>query len=182
MAEIFDRVVRDKGLIANTVIKVIQRAPHNVDCRQEMERTEAERSSIALKKDRLLEMSMEGALSTAEFRQRNDAFNQQRLDLEQRLERLKEEQRKSSISAEQLEQIRAALEAELSFKNGIDSALMTTILDYIVVKENSIKENLQLDIVLKSGGLFEAVFYRENSSFCISCSRNITPNPENRTT
>ena len=182
MAEIFDRVVRDKGLIANTVIKVIQRAPHNVDCRQEMERTEAERSSIALKKDRLLEMSMEGALSTAEFRQRNDAFNQQRLDLEQRLERLKEEQRKSSISAEQLEQIRAALEAELSFKNGIDSALMTTILDYIVVKENSTKENLQLDIVLKSGGLFEAVFYRENSSFCISCSRNITPNPENRTT
>ena len=47
---------------------------------------EAEIDSICAKKDRLLEMSIEGALSTAEFKQRNDAFNDQIQELERQME------------------------------------------------------------------------------------------------
>ena len=108
---------------------------------------------------------MAEVISIEEFKRRNDGFNEQMKGLEERLELLKAEELKSRRSVEQLAQIRAVLEQELSFENGINSALVTTILDHIVVKKGSTKEEIHLDIHLKFGGPFGVVFHRENSSF-----------------
>ena len=175
MARIFDQLAQDKSAIVDAVMKVIQAVPNEHDYRQDVVRIEAELSTIDAKKDRLLEMSIEGALSTAEFKQRNDAFNQQIRELERQLEALKAEEEKSQISVEQLEKIKAALEAELSFQNGINSALVTTLLDHIVVKKGSTKEKVRLDIYLKFGDPYGVVFDRENSSFRFNCSKSTTP-------
>ena len=64
--------------------------------------------------------------------------------------------------------IKAALEAELSFQNGVNSALVATILDHIVVKKGSTKEEVFLDIYLKFGDPYGVVFDRENSFFCFT--------------
>ena len=47
--------------------------------------TEEDLSALRTKKDRLLEMSIEGVISRLEFKQRNDGFNQQAQALEGRL-------------------------------------------------------------------------------------------------
>ena len=90
------------------------------------------------------------------------------------MEILRAEEEKSQISVEQLGKIKAALEAELSFQNGVNSALVATILDHIVVKKGSTKEEIHLDIHLKFGGPYGVVFDRENSSFCFTRPRNTT--------
>lgn len=180
MAQIFEQLAKDKSAIVDAVMKVIQAVPNEHDYRQDVRHVEAEIDSICAKKDRLLEMSIEGALSTLEFKQRNDAFNQQIHELERQMGLLKAEEEKSQISVEQLEKIKAALEAELSFQNGINSALVTTILDHIVVKKGSTKEKVRLDIYLKFGDPYGVVFDRENSSFCFSRPRSITPRAETR--
>ena len=106
----------------------------------------------------------------AEFKQRNDGFNQQIKVLEEKRTALQLEAEKGRQTTGQLEEIRIALEEELSFREGINSALVTTILDHIVVKKNSTREILHLDIYLKFGGPWAAVFDRENSSFrCSPC-------------
>lgn len=129
---------------------------------------EEELSAIQAKKDRLLEMSIEGVISMVEFKQRNDGFNQQIKVLEQKRTTLQLEAEKGQRTAAQLDEIRTALEEELDFRNGVNSALVTTILDKIAVKKGSTKEVLHLDICLKFGGPWGAVFDRENSSFrCI---------------
>ena len=168
MAQIFNQLAQDKSAIVDAVMKVIQAVPNEHDYRQNAGRIEAELSAIYAKKDRLLEMSIEGALSTAEFKQRNDAFNQQIHELEGQMEVLKTEEEKSQISVEQLGKIKAALEAELSFQNGVNSALVATILDHIVVKKGSTKEEVFLDIYLKFGDPYGVVFDRENSFFCFT--------------
>lgn len=173
MAQIFDQLAQDKSAIVDAVMKVIQAVPNEHDYRQDAGRIEAELSAIYAKKDRLLEMSIEGALSTAEFKQRNDAFNQQIHELERQKGLLKAEEEKSQISVEQLEKIKAALEAELSFQNGVNSALVATILDHIVVKKGSTKEEVHLDIYLKFGDPYGVVFDRENSSFCFTRPRYV---------
>ena len=160
MAQIFEQLAKDKSAIVDAVMKVIQAVPNEHDYRQDVRHVEAEIDSICAKKDRLLEMSIEGALSTLEFKQRNDAFNQQIHELERQMGLLKAEEEKSQISVEQLEKIKAALEAELSFQNGINSALVTTILDHIVVKKGSTKEKVRLDIYLKFGD-------RDPRKFCV---------------
>ena len=58
----------------------------------------------------------------------------------------------------------------MTFQKGINSALGTTILDKIVVKKCSTKEVLHLDIHLKFGGPWGAVFDREKSSVCFNRS------------
>ena len=182
MAQIFDQLAQDKSAIVDAVMKGIQAVPNEHDYRQDAGRIESELSAIYAKKDRLLEMSIEGALSTAEFKQRNDTFNQQIHELERQVEILRAEEEKSQISVEQLGKIKAALEAELSFQNGVNSALVATILDHIVVKKGSTKEEIHLDIHLKFGGPYGVVFDRENSSFCFTRPKNTTPRAPTRRT
>ena len=165
MAQIFDQLAQNKQAIVDAVVKVIQSVPEEHDYGRDALRIEEDLSAINAKKDRLLEMSMAEAISIEEFKRRNDGFNEQMKGLEERLELLKAEELKSRRSVEQLAQIRAVLEQELSFENGINSALVTTILDHIVVKKGSTKEEIHLDIHLKFGGPYGVVFQRENSPF-----------------
>ncbi len=48
---------------------------------------------------------------------------------------------------------------------------MTTILDHIVVKKGSTKEEVHLDVHLKFGDPYGVVFHRENSSFLLQPSK-----------
>lgn len=165
MAQIFDQLTQNKQAIVDAVMKVIQSVPDEHDYARDALRIEEDLSSLHAKKDRLLEISMAEAITIEEFKRRNDGFNEQIKNLEQQLEVLRIEEQKSKRSAEQLEQIRAALAQELSFVKGINSKLVTTILDHIVVKKGSTKEELHLDIYLKFGDPCGVVFDRENSSF-----------------
>ena len=182
MADIFSQLTRNKQAIIDAVVTVLQSVPDEHDYAQDIRRIEEELSSLRAKKDRLLEMSIEGIISTAEFKQRNDGFNQQGQALEERLEALQAEKEKGQRTTAQLEEIRAALEQELSFQNGVNSALVTTILDRIVVKKDSTKEHILLDIHLKFGGPWEAAFDRGKSSSCFTRLRSITPKAPTRRT
>ena len=57
--------------------------------------------------------------------------------------------------------MKAALEEELSFQNGVNTALVASILDHIVVKKNSRKETLHLEIHLKFGSPYSGILERE---------------------
>ena len=174
MASMFDQLVQDKQAIVDALVKVIQSVPDEHDYAQDAQRIQEDISTIQAKKDRLLEMSIEGIISIAEFKQRNDSFNEQVEALEDRLTALQAEAEKGRRTTEQLDEIRAALEQELSFQNGINSALVTTILDHIVVKKSSTKEEIHLDIHLKFGGPCGVVFDRPNSSFRFNRLKNTT--------
>ena len=182
MADIFDRLAQNKRAIIDAVAAVLQAVPDEHDYTQDIRRIEEDLSALGAKKDRLLEMSIEGIITMAEFKQRNDGFNQQAQALEERLAVLRAEAEKGQRTSAQLEEIRAALERELAFQNGIHSALVTTILDKIVVKRNSTKEKIQLDIYLKFGGLWEAAFDRADSSLCFTRPKSTTPKAPTRRT
>ncbi len=170
MAEIFDQLAQNKQAIIDAVVTVLQAVPDEHDYAQDLRRIEEDLSAIHAKKDRLLEMSIEGIITRLEFKQRNDGFNQQVKALEERLSTIQSEAAKGKQITAQLEQIRTALEQELTFQNGINSALVTTVLDQIVVKKGSTREKLHLDIHLKFGGPWGAVFDREKSSVCFNRS------------
>ena len=175
MARIFDQLTQDKQAIVEAVVKIIRSVPNELDYQQDIRRIAEEISAIIWKKDRLLEMSIERALSTTEFKQRNERFNQQLQELERQKRSLELEKDKSKISVDQLSKIKTALEEEITFQNGINSALVTTILDHIVVKKDSTREVMHLDIHLKLGEPYEAIIDRKNSSFSFNRLKNIIP-------
>ena len=170
MAQIFEQLIQNKQDVVDTVIKVIQSVPDEHDYARDIQRIEEDLSALNAKKDRLLEMSMADAITIEEFKRRNDGFNEQIEKAEQQLAALQMEEQKDKRSAEQLEKIKTVLEQELSFENGINSELVTTILDHIVVKKGSTKKEVHLGIHLKFGDPYEVVFDREKMSVCFNRS------------
>ncbi len=94
MADIFNQLAQNKETIIDAVVTVLQAVPDEHDYAQDIHRIEEDLSTLRAKKDRLLEMSIEGVISMAEFKQRNDGFNQQAQALEERLEALQAEAEK----------------------------------------------------------------------------------------
>lgn len=166
MARIFEELVQNKQNVVDAVMKIVQSVSDEHDYARGILRIGEKRAALDAKKDRLLEMSMEDAITIQEFKRRNDGFNEQIEKLEQQLADLQKEEQKNRDSAEKLEKIKTALEQELSFENGIRSDLVTTILDRIVVKKDSTKQEVHLDIHLKFGAPYGIVFNREKSSVC----------------
>ena len=165
MARIFHHLTSNKRAVIDAVMTILQSVPDEHDYSQGLRRIRETLSALRAKKDRLLEMSIEGAISTAEFKQRNDDFNEQIKALKEKQSALQAEAAKSRQAPAQFEKIRTALEQELTGQEGINSAIATTILDHIVVKKSSTKAVLHLDIHLKFGGPYRAVFDRQSSSF-----------------
>ena len=175
LAEIFTRMVKDRNIIIDSLLAVLQSVPQEVDYSKAAARVEDEMAALNAKKDRLLELNLDGAISNTEFKTRNDGFNHQLQTLEAQLATIRAEERRQKESALDTDQIRRALEKELSFENGINSNLVSTILDRVIVKKESTKQEIHLDIFLKLGTQFEAVYDPQNPPACINRAKNTTP-------
>ncbi|MBR1781068.1 MAG: recombinase family protein [Oscillospiraceae bacterium] len=168
LAKLFDELCISKQTIVDTVVALIESAPNDHDYAGDILRMEAERSAIRAKKDRLLELSMAGAIPIPEFKGRNDGCNEEIEQIEAKIAALRQQEAKTRRSAEDLRKIRSLLEQELSFQEGIDSELMTTILDHVIVKSDSTKSSIHLEIYLTMGTSRDVVYTREKFSFCIT--------------
>lgn len=172
MSEIFTEVMKDRDAIIESLIAVLQSVPKDVDYSKARRRIEEELEQVNAKKDRLLELSMTGALSVPEFKKRNDSFNELAVQLQSQLDTIAAEEEKCSNSVLQIDRIRKSLEKELSFDGGVSSALVASILDKIIVKKESTKEEIHLEIHLKMGQIYETVYEPQKNSSKGGSSRN----------
>ena len=168
ISRLFRRVVGDREAVVEAVLDILRALPGEHDYGRDIRPAEEELTAVRAKKDRLLELSVQGAVTTEEFRQRNDGFNRRARALEERLEALRAEEARERQTDGRLEEIRAALERELDADRGLDSTLAAALLDRIVVKKDSTKEKLHLELYPKSGGPWRAVFDRAEDSFCFT--------------
>ena len=88
--------------------------------------------------------------------------------LELQLAEIRQEEEKSEAPEVQMQAVRAALDQKLSFENGVDAALVTTILDHIVVKKGSTRDRVELEVFLKFGGPQRVIFSHRKTSDCFN--------------
>ena len=158
LSDIFKELVRDKEKIIDSLVTVLTNIPKEVDYGKLRCQVENEMEDLGRKKNRLLDLSIAGALTVEEFKERNDAFNVQILECHGKLTTIRQEEENQSSEELDIPAIRQALDQALSFTGDIDTALVATILDRVVVKRESTKDAIRLDIFLKLGGVYEAVY------------------------
>lgn len=163
LSKVFEELMQDKEKLVDSLIAVITSVPKDVDYEKIRSRIQEEIEGIHTKKDRLLDLSIAGALTTEEFKERNDAFNVQLCNYETQLAAVKEEEEKQAAGSLDVAEIRRVLEKELRFDGEINNALVASILEKVVVKKESTKEEIHLDIYLKLGQQYEAVYAPEKS-------------------
>ena len=172
LSDIFKELVRDKEKIIDSLVTVLTNIPKEVDYGKLRCQVENEMDDLERKKNRLLDLSIAGALTVEEFKERNDAFNAQILECQGKLTAIRQEEESRSSEELDIPSIRQALDQALSFTGDID-----TILDRVVVKRESTKDAIRLDIFLKLGGVYEAVYTPLKHTAGITSLRNITPKP-----
>ena len=163
LSDIFKELIRDKQKIIDSLVTVLTNIPKEVDYGKLRCQVENEMDDLERKKNRLLDLSIAGALTVEEFKERNDAFNAQILECQGKLTA-----------------IRQALDEALRFTGEIDTALVATILDKVVVKKESTKDDIHLDIFLKLGSTYEAVYTPLKHTAGNTSLKNTTHKPPTR--
>ena len=177
LSDIFKELVRDKEKIIDSLVTVLTNIPKEVDYGKLRCQVENEMDGLERKKNRLLDLSIAGALMVEEFKERNDAFNAQIQECQGKLTAIRQEEESRFSEELDIPAIRRALDEALRFTGEIDTALVATILDKVVVKKESTKDNIYLDIFLKLGSTYEAVYTPLKHTAGITSLRNITPKP-----
>ena len=177
LSDIFKELVRDKEKIIDSLVTVLTNIPKEVDYGKLRCQVENEMDDLERKKNRLLDLSIAGALTVEEFKERNDAFNAQIQECQGKLTAIRQEEEMQSTEELDIPAIRRALDEALRFTGEIDTALVATILDKVVVKKESTKDDIHLDIFLKLGSTYEAVYTPLKHTAGITSLRNTTPRP-----
>ena len=175
MAEIFGEMVKDKNAIVDSLVTVLASVPKELDYERMIAQVQGSIEGTRQKKDRLLDLHIAGAITAAEFKERNDCLNDRLKELESQLAAIRQEQAKAPSRELDTDAIRRELYAALSFDRDTDSALVATILDKIIVKKESTREEIHLDIYLKLGQQYEAVYVPQKTSASIIRLKNTTP-------
>ena len=158
LAQIFAEMMKDKDAIIDSLITIMTHVPKEVDYERMLSHVEGEIAATKQKKDRLLDLHIAGAITIEEFKERNDGLNDQLKQQESQLAAIRQEQFKATSQELDIDAIRQELEKQLSFEGEINTALVATILDKVVVKKESTKEEIHLDIYLKLGQKYEAIY------------------------
>lgn len=180
LSDIFKELVRDKEKIIDSLVTVLTNIPKEVDYGKLRCQVENEMDDLERKKNRLLDLSIAGALTVEEFKERNDAFNAQIQECQGKLTAIRQEEENQSSEELDIPAIRRALDEALRFTGGTDTALVATILDKVVVKKESTKDNIYLDIFLKLGSTYEAVYTPHKHTAGITSLKNTTHKPPTR--
>ena len=180
LSDIFKELVRDKEKIIDSLVTVLTNIPKEVDYGKPRCQVENEMDDLERKKNRLLDLSIAGALTVEEFKERNDAFNAQIQECQGKLTAIRQEEENQSSEELDIPAIRRALDEALRFTGEIDTALVATILDKVVVKKESTKDAIHLDIFLKLGSTYEAVYTPLKHTAGITSLKNTTHKPPTR--
>ena len=105
---------------------------------------------IQRRKDRLLDLNIEGRISDQEFSTRNSRFNEELEKLQKRLEELKAEQVKNKDTMQSIEVLRQVIDKELNFKDGFSDGVIDALLDRIEVNGTDQKNQITVKVYLRA--------------------------------
>ncbi|MDR2909323.1 MAG: recombinase family protein [Oscillospiraceae bacterium] len=175
MADIFKDMQKDKNIIIDDIIKLIKNSPDRKNYEHNMEIIKDEITVLNSKKEKRLELSIDGAINNLEFKKRNDALNEQIAQAQSNLSTLSGEKSKSQKVESDTDEIRRVLVRELSLENSINSELVTSILEKITVYNTGDKLHVKLKIHLAVGDVLEREYDRSSLSVCSNKPSGTTP-------
>ena len=105
-------------------------------------------NNLYAKKDKLLELSLQGSLSNAEFYERNNSFNEKIKALENELDSLKNYKEKIKGTTDKTKELSENLKQKVNSKSIINKIISSLLERIVVSKICNNKNNMELNIFL----------------------------------
>jgi len=164
----YNSFIKNRVDIAHDLVRIYSAIGSASKIRDDISKTKMHINDIIKKKDKLIDLNINGHLSDEEFAKYNRQFNLEIEGLEVRITDLGQEEKKNREVFHTMEALQKMVSDELDFAEGFNSAIIGTILDRIEVHKTDDKNVINLKVSFKIMG--EEKKYRiareRNTSVC----------------
>ena len=146
--DLISKLQIDSKDIINTLMNYYRHLEIDAGIDEEISSREKEINNLYTKKDKILELSIQGGLSNEEFYERNNQFNAKINNLTKELNKLKIDKDKLKTTTDKTKELEDILKSKVNSKYTIIK-IISSLLDHIVVsKISNDKYNMELNIFL----------------------------------
>lgn len=146
--DLISKLQIDSNEIIDTLMNYYKHLEIDTGIDDEIKSLEKEIDSLYGKKDKILELSIQGGLSNEEFYERNSLFNDKISELTRELNQFKLDKEKIKGTTDKTKELKDILNSKVNSKSTIIK-IISSLLDHIVVsKISNDKNNMELNIFL----------------------------------
>lgn len=158
LSRVFERVVDEKSEAMQEYIQNLKAFAEQQDHGAELERLAQQIEALSAKKEKLLELTLDGALSNAEFKRRNQQYNEQLEELEQQRNALQNAGQDLAARIKRVEKLSKTIEQQWNAHCGFPREMSKALVDHIVVDADETNTKIYLDICLTMGKEYHAEY------------------------
>ena len=145
----YGMLVSDRSKIIEDLVAMYGEIMSRSSIQEEIAQADENISQIMKRKDKLLDLSLDGKISDAEFQSRNEEFNRQIGELRLLHERLTSEKLQNEDMADSVDALRKIITKELDFSDGFSATTIDALLERIEVSPTTNKKSVQLKVYFK---------------------------------
>lgn len=146
--DLISKLQIDSNEIIDTLMNCYKHLEVDNGIDEEIKSLEKEIDSLYAKKDKILELSIQGGLSNEEFYERNNLFNDKINTLNKELNQLKADKENLKETTDKTKELQEILNLKVNSKSTI-TKIISSLLDHIVIsKISNDKNNMELNIFL----------------------------------
>ena len=171
LRQVLEELSLNRTEIIHELVHIYQSIGSGSRAEEDIARCKVSIDGILKRKDKLLDLSIDGRISDAEFSQRNDRFNEEIDKLRLRLTELEEEKRKNQELLGSIDVLRQAITEELNFAGGFSTGIVDALLDHIEVHPQTENNTVHVSVFLKAIGKEEQFSIQRRRGNTSVCSR-----------
>ena len=151
LERVFEQITNERSAAVQEYIDNLRAFAAQQDNAPALAQVEQEIETVTKRKDKLLDLAHAGALSNAEFKQRNETCNEQLAALEQQRTELQNADKTLEERIRRVENLRRIIEERWQMSCGFSREMSKALVDHIVVDSDESKTRISLDIFLTTG-------------------------------
>lgn len=145
---IMEQVFDNKSKIIKEMLNYYSNLKIDNNYQFEISKLKNEIKTIEAKKEKVLELNIDGSINNLEFKKRNDRYNEDISSLNIRIEKTEQERKLMSNSFGNINIIEDAIKKQVDYKNNVSEFVDNFLEEIIVYKEDNDRHKLRLKIYL----------------------------------
>lgn len=146
--DLISKLQIDSNEVIDTLMNYYKHLEIDTGIDKEINIREKEINNLYAKKDKLLELSLQGSLSNTEFYERNNLFNEKIKVLDNELNKLKSQKGELKGTTDKTQELAEILKQKVNSKSTIDKIISSLLERIVVSKICNDKNNMELNIFL----------------------------------
>ena len=149
MVDVVNTILENKSKLTEEIRDICQEASRSSDSEGLIRELQNDIEQVKKRRDKLLDILLAGRINDTEFDARNKTMSDEIEEKELRISQINSSAKRRGEFIAEGERLCEAIEKVVTFAGGFNRAIVDTIVDLILVKTESTKELVYLDVYLR---------------------------------